>query len=95
MPEAVLTLKMNPKTGERTLVINYESDPDALSYEHEDDHRAFVETLLGRPLSEVADRLEVKRAPPHPLTALGGASSAEANSAEEREGVSQGKEGGS
>lgn len=77
MPEAVLTLKMNPKTGERTLVINYESDPDALSYEHEDDHRAFVESLLGRPLREVADRLEVRRAPPHPLTALGGA---EANS---------------
>jgi len=68
MAEAVLTLKMNPRTGERTLVINYESDPDALSYEHEDDHRAFVESLLGQPLHQIADRLEVSRNPPHPLT---------------------------
>ena len=68
MADAVLTLKMNTQTGERTLIINYESDPDALSYEHEDDHRAFVESLLGQPLSAVADRLEVRRAPPHPLT---------------------------
>ncbi len=67
MPEAVLTLRLNPKTGERTLSIHYESDPDAMSYEHEDDHRAFVEQLLGRPLTEVADKLEVQREPPHPL----------------------------
>ena len=67
MADAVLTLKMNPKTGERTLIINYESSPDALSYEHEDEHRAFVESLLGHPLSEIADRVEVRRAPPHPL----------------------------
>ena len=68
MAEAVLTLKMNARTGERTLIIHYESESDALSYEHEDDHRAFVESILGQPLDEVADRLEVKRAPPHPLT---------------------------
>ena len=67
MPEAVLTLKLNPTTGERTLIINYESDPDAMSYEHEDDHRAFVEAILGKPLHEVADHIEVKRSPPHPL----------------------------
>ena len=67
MPDAVLTLKLNPKTGERTLIINYESDPDAMSYEHEDDHRAFVESVLGRPLHEVAEHLEIKRSPPHPL----------------------------
>ena len=68
MAEAVLTLKMNPKTGERILMINYESNPDALSYEHEDDHRAFVESILGQPLHQIADRLEVRRSPPHPLT---------------------------
>ena len=73
MAEAVLTLKMNARTGERTLIIHYESESDALSYEHEDDHRAFVESLLGQPLNEVADRLEVKRAPPHPLTQTPGA----------------------
>ena len=69
MPDAVLTLKINPQTGERTLTINYESDPDALSFEHEDDHRAFVEGLLGQPLSAVADRLELKREAPHELIA--------------------------
>lgn len=68
MADAVLTLKMNPHTGERTLTIHYESESDALAYEHEDDHRTFVESLLGQPLSEVADRLVVERAPPHPHT---------------------------
>ena len=43
MPEAVLTLRLNPHTGERTLVINYESDADAMPFEHEDEHRSFVE----------------------------------------------------
>ena len=68
MAEAVLTLRMNARTGERTLIIHYESESDALAYEHEDDHRSFVESILGQPLNEVADRLEVKRAPPPPLT---------------------------
>ena len=67
MPEAVLTLRLNPSTGERTLIINYESDSDAMPFEHEDEHRAFVEQLLGRPLETVADRLEINRSPPHPL----------------------------
>ena len=34
MAEAVLTLKMNTRTGERTLIIHYESESDALAYEH-------------------------------------------------------------
>ena len=67
MPEAVLSLKLNPKTGERTLIINYESDADSLPFEHEDDHRAFVEKLLGHPLQDIADSLEIRRSPPHPL----------------------------
>ena len=67
MPEAVLTLRLNPHTGERTLIINYESDEDAMPFEHEDEHRAFVEQLLGKSLEQVADRLEIKRSPPHPL----------------------------
>ena len=67
MPEAVLSLKLNPKTGERILIINYESDLDALPFEHEDDHRAFVERLLGHPLQDIADHLEIKRSPPHPI----------------------------
>ena len=67
MADAILTLRLNPKTGERTLVISYESAPDVMSFEHEDDHRDFVERLLGHPLEAIADRIEIKRAPPHPL----------------------------
>lgn len=67
MAEAVLSLKLNPKTGERTLIINYESEADILPFEHEDDHRAFVEKLLGHPLQDIADSLEIRRSPPHPL----------------------------
>ena len=67
MAEAVLTLKLNPETGEKTLVISYESAPDMMAFEHEDEHRAFIERLLGHPVEHLADQIEVKRAPPHPL----------------------------
>ena len=67
MADAILTLRLNPNTGERTLVISYESAPDVMSFEHEDDHRDFVERLLGHPLEAIADRIEIKRTPPHPL----------------------------
>jgi len=46
MPEAILRLHTDPETGERQLVVKYVSDPDALPFEHEDDHRALVEQVL-------------------------------------------------
>ena len=67
MAEAVLTLRLNPETGEKTLVISYESEPDMMAFEHEDEHRAFIERLLGHPVEHLADQIEVKRASPHPL----------------------------
>lgn len=67
MADAVLTLRMNPKTGEKTLVISYESESDMMPFEHEDDHRAFVERLLGQSIDGLADRMEIRRTPPHPL----------------------------
>ncbi len=60
--EVTLTLRRDPQTGRRTLVIHFESEQDALPWEHERDHRAFVEALLGVPLAEVADEVEVVRA---------------------------------
>ncbi len=62
MAEVTLTLKHDRKTGRRTLVVHFESEEDALPMEHERDHRAFVEGLLGVPLGEVADDIEIERA---------------------------------
>jgi hypothetical protein len=52
MPEVTLRLRHHPITGERELIINYESDEDALGHEHERDHRRIVEAILGRPLAD-------------------------------------------
>ncbi|MCA9527618.1 MAG: hypothetical protein KC549_15125 [Myxococcales bacterium] len=61
MAEVTLKLRHDPRTGERVLVIHYESEDDALPHEHERDHRAWVESLLGVPLGTLADSVEVER----------------------------------
>jgi len=68
MAEVTIRLRHNPRTGEREVVIHYESDSDALPHEHERDHRALAEALLGQPLGELlggveVDRVVVERAP--------------------------------
>jgi hypothetical protein len=67
MAEVTIRLRHNARTGERELVIHYESESDALPHEHERDHRAWAEALLGRPLGELVggaiDRVIVERAP--------------------------------
>jgi hypothetical protein len=67
MAEVTIRLRHNPRTGEREVVIHYESESDALPHEHERDHRAWAEALLGRPLGELVggsiDRVIVERAP--------------------------------
>ena len=68
MAEVTIRLRHNPRTGEREVVIHYESESDALPHEHERDHRALAEALLGQPLGEllggmVVDRVIVERAP--------------------------------
>ena len=50
MAEIQIKFRHNPKTGKRDMIINYESDQDALPHEHERDHRALIEKLIGRPL---------------------------------------------
>lgn len=52
MPEITIRFRYNPNTGKRQLVVKYESDEDALPHEHERDHRALVEDLIGRPLGD-------------------------------------------
>jgi hypothetical protein len=48
MAEIVIKLIYNLETGKKDLVIEYESDPDALPREHEKRHREIVEQLIGR-----------------------------------------------
>ena len=64
MAAVTLTLKVNPTTHERTLVIHYESDSDLLPFEHELEHKQWVEKLLGQPLHQIADAVDLKRIPP-------------------------------
>jgi hypothetical protein len=52
MAEVTLRFRHNPATGKRELVISYESDDDALAHEHERDHRALVEKLIGQPIGD-------------------------------------------
>ena len=68
MAEVTLTLRFNRTTGQREIVVGYEGDADALPHEHERDHRALAEALLGQPLDGLlggvtVDRVIVERAP--------------------------------
>jgi hypothetical protein len=60
MAEVTLRLRHNPATGERELVIHYESEDDALPHEHERAHREIVEKILGRAIGE-DERVVVER----------------------------------
>ncbi|MCB9751332.1 MAG: hypothetical protein H6713_15250 [Myxococcales bacterium] len=61
MAEITIKLRHNPKTGERELIIGYESEGDALPFEHEREHRELVEALLGRPLDDLPEGASVVR----------------------------------
>jgi hypothetical protein len=63
MAEVTLRLRHNPLTGQRELLIHYESEDDALPHEHERAHRALVEQILGRPIGE-DERVVVERSKP-------------------------------
>lgn len=57
--EIKIHLRFNVRTGKKDLVIEYESDDDALPYEHEQRHREIVETLIGKGLVGADDVGEV------------------------------------
>lgn len=66
MAEITIRLRYNTQTGKKDLLIDYHSDDDALPIEHEQDHRALVEGLLGKGVlkaDEVGD-VVVRRATP-------------------------------
>ncbi|MBW7876618.1 MAG: hypothetical protein H3C47_11590 [Candidatus Cloacimonetes bacterium] len=59
MPLLTLKLKKNQVDGSFDLVVDYESDPDALAFEHEEEHKALLKKLLGTEL----DNQDITRAP--------------------------------
>ncbi|MBL8604448.1 MAG: hypothetical protein JNK72_21155 [Myxococcales bacterium] len=61
MAEVSIRFRHNPKTGQRELVIVYESERDALPHEHERDHRALAEALLGQTLGDDVSHIRVER----------------------------------
>jgi len=48
MAQITIRLRYNTQTGKKDLLIEYHSDDDALPIEHEQDHRALIEGLLGK-----------------------------------------------
>jgi len=61
MAEVTIKFRYNPATGKRELIIGYESDADALPHEHEQDHRALAEKLLGQKLGDDIGDIVVER----------------------------------
>lgn len=52
--------EVDPETGERTIVVSYQSEPDALPMEHEEEHRELVEKLVEGGLIGAAEAGEVR-----------------------------------
>jgi hypothetical protein len=61
MAEVTIKFRYNPATGKRELIIGYESDSDTLPHEHEQDHRALAEKLLGQKLGDDVGNIVVER----------------------------------
>ncbi len=60
MADVTIRLVSNPMTGKRDIYIDYESEDDALPFEHEEDHRDVVEKLLGQGILDPDDIGQVK-----------------------------------
>lgn len=66
MAEIQIRFRMNMKTGKKDILIDYESEEDAMRHEHERDHKRIVEQLIGQGLiaaEEVGD-VQVSREAP-------------------------------
>jgi hypothetical protein len=48
MAEITIRLRRDPQSGKHDIIIDMESDQDALPHEHEQMHRAAVEKLIGK-----------------------------------------------
>jgi hypothetical protein len=60
MAEVTIRLRRDPETGKHDILIDYDSDADALPHEHEQMHRAAVEKIIGK-LGDQAGKIIVER----------------------------------
>lgn len=68
--EIKIHLRYNLETGKKDIIIEYDSEDDAMPYEHEQRHRQIVQQLIGQGLVDEEDvgnilvgRVENEKAP--------------------------------
>jgi hypothetical protein len=66
MAQIEIRFRMNIATGKKDIIVDVESDEDAMRHEHERDHRRIVERLIGQGLIEAGEvgEIKVERAAP-------------------------------
>jgi hypothetical protein len=58
--EIKIHMKFNVETGKKDIVIEYDTEDDALPYEHEQRHREILEQLIGKGILKPDDVGNVK-----------------------------------
>jgi hypothetical protein len=88
MAELNIRLLIDPDTGKKNLIIEYESDSDMLPIEHEEEHRRLINELVdgGVVKAEELGKVVVKRVLPNPSPA----EQIEDEQPDERESIEQG-----
>jgi hypothetical protein len=86
--EIKIHLRFNTETGKKDIVIEYDSEDDAMPYEHEQRHREIVELLIGKGVLKPDDVGNVKVG--RVEGEKGGASQREETPQDQAEGVGQG-----
>jgi hypothetical protein len=67
MAELTIRLRRDPETGKHDIIIDLESDQDALPHEHEQMHRQAVEKLIGKDnVGKVIIEREAEKSPAAP-----------------------------
>lgn len=87
MAELNIRLLIDPKTGKKNLIIEYESDADMLPIEHEEEHRRLVNALVegGVVKAEELGKVVVQRESGQSVASDAG----ETEQADERESIDQ------
>jgi hypothetical protein len=65
MAELTIRLRVDPATGKKNVVIQLDSDADALPLEHEEEHRGLVDKLIAGGLLKQSElgKIVVERLP--------------------------------
>ena len=59
MAKVSISLIFNTKTGKKDIHVDFESDADALPFEHEKEHRKLIEKLIGSNLLKAEEAGEI------------------------------------